>query len=352
MYLPALTNHPDAEVVAVCGRNLERAQAFADTWSIPKVYTDIDVLLDAGVDALVIASANKSHYPYTMKALARGVHVLCEKPLALTFAEAREMTELARARGVKHMVPFTYAFMPTNRYLKQLIDEGYIGTPYHMNLRYYTGFARGGDYLWRFDVGEAGSGVAGDIGSHWLYLARMFYGEIKAITCLLGYNVARAPRPDGKAYEQAEDSAMMLLEFVSGAQASLHVTAVCYEDTPFGQTHHMEFHGSGGTLYSYTDWDTVQEVRGARMGEGVPRRLEIPEAVWGSVRRDSVHNTYKDIFRQEDYMARGFISAIVNDTEPSPSFVDGLRIQQLTDAAILSAKEGRRVEVAPADVTS
>ena len=79
----------------------------------------------------------------------------------------------------KTLVPFTYSFMPTARYLKELIDGGYLGAPYHLNMRYYTGFARDGDYLWRFDRKIAGSGIIGDLGSHFLYIAEWLYGDIE-----------------------------------------------------------------------------------------------------------------------------------------------------------------------------
>jgi len=243
------------------------------------------------------------------------------------------------------MVPFTYRFMPTARYLKELIGQGYIGCPYHLNMRYYTGYARDGKYMWRFDLAESGSGVVGDLGTHWLYLADWFYGEIKAVTALLGYHVSRDPRPDGQPYQPADDSAVMMLEFENGARGVLHVSSLAYEQTPFGQTHHMEFHGSGGTLYSFTDWDKTQSVSGARDGEGAIHGLPIPDHIWGTARRDIVHHTYKDVFREHDFMARGFVSAIADNTSVEPSFRDGARIQRYLEAALLSAQEGRRVEV-------
>ena len=345
MYLPALREHPDAEVVAVCGRNPQRTRSFVDAWAIPQAFTDYAEMLDAGLDAVIIASSNATHYVYTAQALERGLHVLCEKPLTRTVAEAEELLKLAKAKGVKHMVPFTYRFMPTNRYLKRLIDDGYLGQPYHMDLRYYTGYARDGAYHWRFDLGESGSGVLGDLGSHWLYLARWFYGEVTALTCRFGHHVPRGSRPDGKPYTQTEDSATLLLEFANGAQANLFVSAACFENSPFGQTHQMSFHGSDGTLHSTVDWDKVQEVRGARAGEGMPQPLTIPDDIWEGVRRDTVHNTYRDVFRQEDHMARGFITAILEDKPASPDFGDGLAVQKLMAAAQRSAASGCRVEL-------
>jgi len=346
MYLPALKNHPQAEVVAICGRDGERARAMAAQWAIPNVYTDYQAMIEqAGLDALVVASGNDSHYPITMAALQAGLHVLCEKPLGLTYGEARQMADFADAHNLITMTPFTYRFMPTNRYLKELVEAGYIGKPYHLNLRYYTGFGRTNEYRWRFDQNKSGSGVLGDIGTHFLYLASWWFGEIVEVSCVTNRTIERAPAPDSKPYEQTEDTAIITVIFANGAQGVIHVTCMAYEDTPFGQTHHVELHGSGGTLYGFIDWDKIQEVRGARAGEGMIKPLPVPEHIWGNARRDTVHNTYRDIFRQQDNMTRGFITAIVNGEKVQPDFQAGAEIQRLLEAAIKSDVERRKVRV-------
>ncbi len=347
MHLPALDSHANARTLAICGRNRENAQKMAVRWDIPQVYTDYADMIDSvELDAIVISTPNDSHYPITMKAFERGLHVLCEKPIAMTYAQAREMAETAEAKRLKTLVPFTYRFMPTARYLKELIGGGYLGTPYHLNLRYYTGYAREGEYRWRFDRKIAGAGVVGDLGPHFLYLAEWFYGEITAISCRLGFSVPRPSLdPHGNPYDVLDDSCMLTVEFASGALGMIHCTALCYEDSPFGQTHHMEFHGSDGTLYSFTDWDKIQQVKGARVGEGMVRELPIPDHIWGEARRDTVHNTYRDMFRSEDFMIRGFINGIINDTALSPDFNDGARMQRLVSAAVQSHETGRRVEI-------
>lgn len=344
MYLPALNNHPHAVVTAICGRNAEKTKAFAEAHNIPHHFADYEAMFGSGlVEAVVIVTGNKTHYKMTMKALAAGLHVLCEKPLAMTVGEADEMAARAKEAGVKCLVPFTYRFMPTSRYVKRLIEEGYIGRPYHLNMRYYTGYAREGNYMWRLDMQEAGAGPIGDIGSHFLYLAMWYFGEIESVMCMLSQHVERAARPDGSDYERTDDGGSILVQFVSGAQGVIMVSAVCYEDTPFGQTHFMEFHGSGGTLYVENDWDTVQQVKGARAGEGMVKPLPIPDDIWGTARRDTVHNTYRDVFREHDFMARGWITSIIEDTEPEPSFADGVSVQRVIAACQLSAREDRRV---------
>ena len=346
MYMPALTKHPNANVCAVVSRDLGHARQFADQWSVPHVYASMDDLL-AGehLDAVVIASPNRQHYEIAMKAIEHGLHVLCEKPLAMNYAEAYGMHIAAEQANVKTMVSFTYRFMPTVRYLKELLQQGFLGRPYHLNMRYYTGFGRDDKYMWRFDLGESGSGVVGDLGTHWLYLADWFFGEVRAISAMLGRNITRDARPDGKPFEQADDAAVMMLEFENGAQGVLHVTSMAYEVTPFGQKHYMELHGSGGTLHAFMDWDRTQSVSGAREGEGATRELPIPDHIWGNARREIVHDTYKDVFREQDFMARGFVSAIANDTTTEPTFRDGARVQRYLDAALLSAREARRVDV-------
>ncbi len=347
MHLPALASHAGARTAAICGRNRDNARAMAQAWRIPQVYTDYAAMIDSGgLDAIVISTPNDSHYAIAVKALDAGLHVLCEKPIALSYRQAREMAALANAKGLTTLVPFTYSFMPTARYLKELIAGGYLGAPYHLNMRYYTGYARGGDYIWRLDRKVAGAGVVGDLGSHFLYLAEWFFGEISALTCRLGYSVPRpALDPTGAPYDVLDDSCMLTVEFGSGALGMIHCTAVCYEDSPFGQTHHMEFHGAEGTLYSYTDWDKTQQVKGARLGEGMPRPLPIPAHIWGAARRDTVHNTYRDMFRSEDFMIRGFINSILSGRPLKPDMADGARIQRLISAAQLSHDSGRRVAI-------
>lgn len=346
MYLPALNQHPKATVTAICGRDEQRTKAFAEEQNIPNAFTDYEVMYASGlVDAVIISTGNKTHYDMTMKALDAGLHVLCEKPLAMDIPEADAIVAKAAETGLKCLVPFTYRFMPAARYVKRLIDDGYIGRPYHLNMRYYTGFARDGQYLWRFDLNESGAGALGDIGSHFIYLAQWYYGEIESIMCQLSYHVQRDPRPDGSDYVRADDSASILLQFKNGAQGVIVASAVCYEDTPFGQTHHMEFHGSGGTLYTLNDWNTIQQVTGARQGEGMLKELPIPDDIWINARRDTVHNTYRDVFREHDFMARGWISDIINDTQPSPSFADAASVQRVIAACQLSHDENRRVSL-------
>ncbi len=356
MYLPALTRHPAADVRAVVGGRPEVTREFARRWDIPATYDSFRAMLDREeLDAVVILAPNVHHHPYTMAALERGLNVLCEKPLGMSSAQAKEMTEAAERLGVVNMCPFTYSFMPYARYTKELVDEGYIGRPYHLNMRYFADYGRDGSYIWRFDLGEAGAGISGDLGSHWSYLATWLFGDVTAVTAVFGRIVPRAPRPDGRPFEAAEDSAMILLEFANGATGDLHLSSVAYEPSAFGQLHQWELHGSAGTLHVVCDWNETEEVRGAHVNpgdeavRGGTRRpldvLPIPDRLYEGLRRDTVHNTYKDTFRERDNMARGFVTAVATGGTAVPSFRDAWRVQRIVDAAGRSAREGRRVTI-------
>ncbi len=335
MYLPALKNHPEAKVVAVCGRDPLRTQQFAEKWGVPDFYHDYQALITSGkIEALIVAALNETHYPITMAALDAGLHVLCEKPLAITYAQAQEMTEKAAAAGVNTMVAFTHRYMPTTRYLRQLLDSGYIGKPYTLNMRYYSGGARKPGYKWKNDKSRPGAGVLYDLGSHWLHLARWFYGEITGLTCYMDAILTH------EGHESADDMATMTVKFANGAMGILTVGRLGWEGNKPGQTQQMDFHGSDGTLYLTLDWDTVQQIRGVKDGSMGVEVLPVPESIWQGARRDTVMNTRDDVFYTQNVMAREFFSDIAAGRPSYPDFAEGARVQQLIEAAVHSAVNG------------
>ena len=347
MYLPAISTHPLADVRAVAGTRPEHTREFAATWGIPAAYDTVEAMLEAEpLDAVIVATPNKSHFPIAHAALERGLHVLCEKPVGMNSSEARVLADLAAAKGLTTMVPFTYKNMPGMRYLKELVDEGYIGDPYHLNMRYFAGYGRDGAYAWRFDLDVAGAALSGDLGSHLAYLARWYFGEVESVTAEFGLSVPRANRPDGSDYPRGEDSAIILLRFANGATGSLHVSSVAHEPSSFGQVHGVELHGSRGTLHHVNDWDRVQTVSGARADDDAVRNLPIPDRCWGGAPRDDAHETYKHVFRHQETQARAFVSAVAAGRPVEPDLADGLAVQRIVDAAVRSAREGRRVSIA------
>lgn len=345
MYLPSLSGSEKALITACCGRNEDRARKFAELWQIPKVYTNWQKLLDEEpLEALIIATANDTHCPIALAALEQGLHVLCEKPLALNYPEARRMADAASAKTAVTMVPFTYSFLPMTRKIKRLLDEGYLGKPYHLNFRYYASYGQSSDYFWRLDKKYAGSGALGDIGSHFIYLATWFFGPVTHVSAELGTMVDHPNYdPEGLPYEPTDDFSLVLLTFANGAKGVVQATKVAHEPSPWGQTHHLDLHGSRGTLRGWTDWERNYQLIGAQTNESSLREVEIPELFRDGERREDIQQLYKETFRKQGRMTGEFIEAVASGTKCRPDFEDGAEVQRILDAALLSAEQGRRV---------
>lgn len=339
MYLPALVG-VGAQLGGVAGRNQKTASELADRWGTHATSAE-ELLEDDRLDAVVIATPDATHRELAEAAFARGLHVLCEKPLAPTLDEARLIAEGARAAGVITLVPFTYRFMPSHRWVHRLIADGFVGDVWHVGLRYHTGFARDGEYAWRFDREAGGGGVLTDLASHFVDLARWLVGEVTAVSATLSCHVPRSPRPDGSSYRRANDSALLTLRFASGATATVETIAVSHEGDGFGQRHEVDVIGSAGTVRAFNDWRATQIVTGLRAGEPGPyEELPIPDSVWGQARRDVVHDTYRDVFRVDGHMVGDFVRAVATQTPCRPDVSDGLRVQEILDAAARSAHSG------------
>ena len=342
-HLARVKSHPRAELAAVCGRRRERAAEMAGKYGIPLIFTDYREMIEKGnLDAVIVSTPDDLHYPMTMDALDAGLHVLCEKPLALNVAQAKAMFEKAEAAGVKHMVCFTYRWSPAGRYLKRLVDEGYVGRCLHCHFSYLAGYGRGGRYWWKWDR-RRGLGALGDLGSHMIDLARWYVGEIARVSACLSTYVAR-PGVEGQALDPANDAAFLVVEFANGAQGTLEVSAVAHITR--GQERCIRLYGQSGTLEadeSFTDG----EIRGARQDEKQLQVLSIPEELWAGVdRAQPLIEQVLDAFLKQPIGDRQFIDAILDDQSVAPSFHDGLKAQEVMEAAIQSHEQGVWVSLA------
>ena len=118
----------NCELVAIAGRSLEKALAFKEKYGFKRAYGNYDALLDdAEIEAVYIPLPNTMHYEWTLKALRKGKHVLCEKPLAPTAQEAEEMFRVAKENGVYLMEAFAYQHSPLVQAVRDEIDRGTIG---------------------------------------------------------------------------------------------------------------------------------------------------------------------------------------------------------------------------------
>lgn len=171
IHLPGITSHPQAELAAICGRNRSRAEVMAQKYGAGSVYTNYREMIEKErLDALVVSTPDDLHYGIVMDAIEAGLHVVCEKPLALSVEDAKAMYETAEAARVKHMTFFTFRWAPHFQYVHDLVADGYVGRCYHSQFNFFDDYGLDSAYAWRFDAQRA-NGIAADLGSHMVDMA-------------------------------------------------------------------------------------------------------------------------------------------------------------------------------------
>jgi predicted dehydrogenase len=340
MYLPALKSHAGAEIVAICGRDEDRARALAAEHGIPRVYTDYrDMLSNGGVDGVIVATPDDQHRAMTVDIVGAGIHVLCEKPLALNAADTQAMHDAAEAAGVLHMVMFTWRWPPCMQYFKELVDGGFVGTLYRARFAYTSGSWRNDVYEWRRD-GDRANGILGDVGSHMIDLSLWMVGDISSVSAdapTLMQRSALAGRTPNS------DAAHLTVAFRNGAQGIIDVTALEHQgDSLLRIEVHLD--GEDGSLdLAFAPFSSRPEVwiRGVRRDETVVRELEVPARFHAGVDPADVLG----IFSHHPVGPRLFVDSILGGTRPAPGFEAGLAVQEVIDAALQSHRERRWVDV-------
>jgi predicted dehydrogenase len=196
---------------------------------------------DPAVDVVDITSPNALHREMALAAIAAGKHVYCEKPLAVTLAEAEEMEAAARVAGVKTMVAFNNIKTPAAMLAKQLIERDAIGTPMRFRGWFDQGFFNNPDlpFSWRCSRKQAGSGALGDLGSHVISVAQYLMGDVESTIAQTQTYFPTRPVPQGgsgygaqagadatRAEVENEDQLQALVRFASGAGGTLRPRAL------------------------------------------------------------------------------------------------------------------------------
>jgi predicted dehydrogenase len=341
MHLPSLTSHPGAVAAAVCGRDAARAGAVAAKFGVPAAYTSYEAMIDgAALDAVIVATPDDLHAAPAMRALARGLHVLCEKPLARTAAEALAMRDLAARAGVVNMVFFTYRWVPAYRFLRDLVAAGRIGRPLSFALAFVNGYGLRPGYAWRYDARRS-AGVVSDLGAHMIDLVRWALDdEAVRVSASLSAFAAHAPPPhdEAGAMPPANDSALVALELAGGAHGTLYCSSVARLGDQ-GSSKRITLRGDRGTIEASITLSGA-EVRLAGDDGRPAELLAVPPEYGEHPSGDTVA-----LFREQPIGVRAFVDAIAAGTRPAPSFHDGWRVQQVIDAALRSAEGGRWEEV-------
>ena len=328
--IPVFQTHDRTRVVAVSSGRMERAAETAKQHEIPAHYTNFEEMLDKErPDIVSIVTPPNHHFPMTMAALSRGIHVLCEKPFAMNVEEAQKMKAAADQTPVIAMVDYEFRFLPAIRHLIDLLDQGYVGEIRMVDFMVHFGVrSEPADRPWDWWSDEnSGGGLLGAFGSHTVDRLRLLLGPPKRLFCDLATFVKQ--RSDQTV--TSDDSYSLLLESQSGARASVQMSlAAGVHGARFG------VYGNLGELVIPNIFGT--ELIGGKRGDKAIASIDIPP----QYRQKDEGAPLRGPFR---VLLNRMIDAVDgNHPSPAPNFDDGLNSQIMLDAARLSAKRGAWVE--------
>jgi predicted dehydrogenase len=245
-HLDAVRRLGYVEVVAIAASSLESAEKKAARLGIERAYSSYEELLaDRTIEVVHVCTPNYLHYAVVMAAIRSDKHVICDKPLALTAVEAREMRDYARAAGIVNAVAFNYRFCPMVEQARAMVAGGEIGNVRFVHGHYLQDWLLyETDFSWRLEADKGGaSSSVGDIGSHWCDTAQFIAGlRIERVLASLNtmVQVRKKPSSSREAFtadrfeEQAQnyvitsdDLGSIMLEFEGGARGVFLVGQVC-----------------------------------------------------------------------------------------------------------------------------
>src|SRR3712207_2427749 len=341
-------------MTAIAGRNQAAVTDAAQRLGWEGAETDWRRVIERDDVGLVdVCTPGDTHAEIAIAALEAGKHVLCEKPLANTVAEAEAMAEAATkaaAQGVRSMVGFTSRRVPAIGLARQLVAEGRLGEIRHVRAQYLQDWIAdpAAPMSWRLEKDKAGSGALGDIGAHIVDLTQYITGQtLTGVSAMLETFVKERPLPTstGKlggvggaetGQVTVDDAAVFLGRFSGGALASFEATRFA-----LGRKNaiRIEVNGSEGSLaFDFEDMNVLQFFDGTEPAERAGfRRILVTEPghpYVGSWWPAGHGLGYEHGFTHQ---VVDLLTAIAKDEDPRPSFADGLQVQRVLDAVERSA---------------
>lgn len=348
----------EPEMAVVVGRNAEAVAAAAQKWGWAESATDWrEVVARDDIDVVDIVTPGDTHAEIAIAALEAGKHVLCEKPLANTVAEAEAMAEAAgkaAALGTRAMVGFTYRRVPAATFLRDLIAEGAVGTVNQVRASYRQDWLVDPEMplAWRLQKEHAGSGALGDIGAHAIDLAQFVTGQnIDKVSGVIDTIVKERPLLDnsasgsglsgtagaGRGKVTVDDIAIFTGRFESGALASFEASRFA---TGRKNALQIEVSGDKGALaFDLEDLNSVQFYdRTAPADRQGFRKILVTEAEHPYVSAWWPAGHMLGYEHGFSHQVKDLVEAISNGTDPHPTFADGLRVQRVLDAVERSSE--------------
>lgn len=334
---------------AVCARDLARTAAFAANWGWESVETDWRALVERpDIDVVDISTPNNTHREIALAAFAAGKMVVCEKPLAMNAAEAREMVAAAERSGKPTMVFFNYRRIPAVTLAKQFVDEGRLGRIFHYRAKYLQDWtispnlAQGGNTLWRLDADAAGSGVTGDLLAHSIDLALWLAGPVASVSAMTETFIKERRVQDEPGVVKPvriDDACAFLARFENGALG-------VFESTRYAagrkNQNTFEINGEHGSLAF--DLEDAHQLQVYDRGDDSLARGWRTVQVW-----DGDHPYMKQWWvpgcaigyeHTFTHAVSDFLYGLERGEKTVPDFRDGLATQVVCDAVLESAQTG------------
>lgn len=341
-HVPAILAAPKVELSAVCTTREETAKLAAKKYGVRRYYSNIDELVaDPNIDLVSIAVRARSHYPLAWTALAARKMVYCEWPLGLNAAEAQTLAHQAKRVGVITGVGTQGRHAPGVLYLKQLIDEGFIGRPLFFHMTHMLPrFEVSSDHWWSSKE-EEHSGALGVATAHATDTLQSVLGPIGSLS---GYAETLRPHDvHSDTKEPFEWTAMDTVSYQarleSGVTGTAHISNVTTQQIGF----RLDIYGDAGQLTAtapyYVSYSPMR-LRGMRSGEREPRDLQIPPEFYraGALSEESAgYNIGQAMV--------GLRQAWINETVFHTNFTDGYRLHCLIADIKRSWAERRWVDL-------
>jgi predicted dehydrogenase len=333
---------------AICARNGERAQQFADQWGYESVETDWKKLVERDdIDAIDICTPNNLHHEIAIAAAKAGKMILCEKPLAMDVAQGEEMCKAVEEAGVANTVWYNYRRVPAVTLAKQMIDEGKLGRIFHYRAVFLQDWTiseelpQGGEALWRLDAAAAGSGVTGDLLAHCIDTALWLNGGIKDVSAMTETFIKeRVHSLSGEKQKVDIDDACAFLARVDNGSLAT------FESTRYARGHKalytFEINGEHASIawdlhdlhrLSYFDHRDESKVRGWRSIHVTDGDHPYMDKWWVPGLQIGYEHSFV-------HQVADFLDDLSKGKPTGPTFRDALETQKVCEAVLSSAKSG------------
>ncbi len=323
------------ELTACCDVDLKKAGEYAKKHCINNFYSDAEEMLKKEkLDAVTVVTSDKFHHPVVMKALAKKLHILCEKPIALNRKDAWEMAGEARKKGVINNVNFSYRNSSAAQMAAGLIRKGALGKIMHVDSFYQQSWlvsSAWGDWktspgwLWRLSTKMGSNGVLGDVGVHIYDLTTFIAGEITELNCLLK-NFKKKPVFYKGNKLDANDSAVTMVKYKSGAVGSIYTSRYI---TGHPNDLKVGVYGDKGALEIYLN-GSPQSYEELRVCRGVNAA---GKNSWETLIAPATPNMYER-----------FIKGIRTGKNGQADFATAARVQDYLDASFASDRKKKWIK--------